>query len=55
MAARVLEHNLPAILDRFYEHAAATPQLARMIGNDIPRLKGAQGAHWGPSVQWTVR
>ncbi|TFV68863.1 globin-coupled sensor protein [Bradyrhizobium frederickii] len=42
----VLEHNLPAVLDRFYEHAAATPQLARIIGSDIPRLKGAQGAHW---------
>ena len=43
---RVLEPKLPEILDAFYAHIASVPQLASMVGNQIPRLKGAQGAHW---------
>lgn len=44
---RIVEPALPTILEGFYRHVTAESQLARMIGNDIPRLKGAQGAHWG--------
>jgi hypothetical protein len=36
---KVLERNLPEILDLFYEHVASAPQIGKMIGNDIPRLK----------------
>jgi methyl-accepting chemotaxis protein len=42
----VLEPHLPDILNGFYEHVTAVPKLAQMIGNDIPRLKGAQQSHW---------
>jgi len=34
------------ILDAFYSHAGAVPQLASMVVNQIPRLKSAQQAHW---------
>lgn len=44
---KVVEPALPTILDTFYRHVAAEPNLARMVGNDIPRLKSAQGSHWG--------
>lgn len=44
---KVVEPALPTILDNFYRHVAAEPNLARMVGNDIPRLKAAQGSHWG--------
>jgi len=44
---KVVEPTLPAILDEFYTHVAAEPNLARLVGNDIPRLKAAQGSHWG--------
>jgi len=43
---KIVEPELPAILDAFYRHVSAEPNLARMIGNDIPRLKTAQGSHW---------
>ncbi|MBI5322332.1 globin-coupled sensor protein [Bradyrhizobium sp.] len=42
----VVEPELPDILEGFYRDATAEPQLARMIGNDIPRLKSAQATHW---------
>ena len=42
----VVESALPSILDTFYRHITLEPNLARMIGNDIPRLKTAQGSHW---------
>jgi methyl-accepting chemotaxis protein len=42
----VVEPELPDILEGFYRHATAEPQLARMIGNDVPRLKTAQATHW---------
>lgn len=43
---KVLEPKLPEVLDAFYTHIASVPQLASMAGNQIPRLKSAQGAHW---------
>jgi methyl-accepting chemotaxis protein len=44
---KVVEPALPKMLEGFYQHVVREPQLARMIGNDIPRLKAAQGSHWG--------
>lgn len=41
-----VEPALPQVLEGFYQHVTQQPQLARMIGSDIPRLKTAQGAHW---------
>ncbi len=43
---KLVEPKLPAILDAFYAHVATVPQLAAMAGNQIPRLKAAQGSHW---------
>src|SRR2546430_878283 len=43
---KVVEPALPKLLDGFYQHVMKEPQLARLIGNDIPRLKTAQGTHW---------
>ncbi|WP_044559150.1 globin-coupled sensor protein [Azospirillum sp. B4] len=42
----VVEPELPAILEGFYRHVTSEPRLARLLGDDVPRLKGAQGAHW---------
>ena len=41
-----VEAALPDLLTGFYQHVTKEPQLARLIGNDIPRLKTAQGTHW---------
>ncbi len=41
-----VEPGLPDILEGFYQHITREPQLARIIGSDIPRLKSAQGSHW---------
>ena len=43
---KVVEPALPQVLDDFYQHVTAEPQLARLVGNDISRLKAAQGSHW---------
>ena len=43
---KVLEPGLPAILDSFYGHVTQEPQLARLLGNQVLRLKSAQSAHW---------
>jgi methyl-accepting chemotaxis protein len=43
---KVVEPALPKLLEGFYQHITKEPQLARMIGSDIPRLKTAQGSHW---------
>ena len=43
---KVVEPALPQVLDGFYQHVTAEPQLARLVGNDISRLKAAQGSHW---------
>jgi methyl-accepting chemotaxis protein len=42
----IAEPALPEILDGFYDHVRGERQLAALIGNDIPRLKKAQGTHW---------
>jgi hypothetical protein len=44
---KVVEPALPTVLEGFYQHLTREPQLARMVGSDIPRLKTAQGSHWG--------
>ena len=43
---KFVEPALPTILEGFYRHVTAIPHLAKMLGNDIPRLKKAQGSHW---------
>ena len=43
---RVLQPHMPAILEGFYRHLLSEPQLARLVGNETPRLKKAQEAHW---------
>ncbi|MDA9430206.1 globin-coupled sensor protein [Bradyrhizobium sp. CCBAU 51627] len=42
----IAEPAVPRILDGFYRHVTSEPQLAALIGSDIPRLKTAQGTHW---------
>jgi methyl-accepting chemotaxis protein len=37
---------MPAIIDGFYQHALSEPQLAKLVGDQVPRLKQAQGSHW---------
>jgi methyl-accepting chemotaxis protein len=41
-----IEPELPAILDGFYRHFTAFPHLQRLVGDQVPRLKQAQAAHW---------
>jgi methyl-accepting chemotaxis protein len=43
---KVVEPALPKLLEGFYQHITKEPQLARLVGSDIPRLKTAQGTHW---------
>jgi methyl-accepting chemotaxis protein len=43
---KVVEPALPEILEGFYKHITREPQLARLVGNDTPRLKTAQRSHW---------
>lgn len=38
--------ELPRILDGFYAHLSGEPQLAAMVGTQVPRLKAAQTQHW---------
>ncbi|WP_374373165.1 protoglobin domain-containing protein [Dongia sp.] len=42
----VVAANLPAILDAFYDHIGAFPELAALIGGHRDRLKSAQTKHW---------
>ncbi|SFP55412.1 Methyl-accepting chemotaxis protein [Bradyrhizobium sp. Ghvi] len=42
----IAEPAVPRILEGFYRHVTSEPQLAALIGSDIPRLKTAQGTHW---------
>ncbi len=44
--APTVEAALPALMDDFYRHVTQIPALAKMLGNDVPRLKTAQGSHW---------
>ena len=41
-----IEPQLPAILDAFYQHVTTIPLLRKMVGDQLPRLKQAQMAHW---------
>jgi methyl-accepting chemotaxis protein len=43
---KVVEPALPDLLQIFYEHVTSQPNLAKLIGSQIPRLKSAQGMHW---------
>ena len=42
----IIEGGLGEILDGFFKHVAGQPELARMVGDEIPRLKSAQRSHW---------
>ncbi|MEI7713795.1 MAG: globin-coupled sensor protein [Rhodospirillales bacterium] len=42
-----VEVVLPALLDDFYRHVVQVPALAKMLGDEVPRLKRVQGSHWG--------
>ena len=44
---KVLEPHLPQILDGFYAHIGSVSELSALLGNQAPRLKQAQGTHWG--------
>lgn len=43
---KVIEPHLPDVLDGFYKHLASEPALARLVSDQAPRLKQAQGSHW---------
>lgn len=43
---KVVEGALPDILEGFYRHVTKEPHLAKLIGENVPRLKNAQGSHW---------
>ena len=62
---KIVEPALPDLLQKFYDHTTSQPNLAKLIGNQIPRLKSAQGGHWEarrvlhaigrrPPGSWTV-
>ena len=41
-----VEKALPEILKGFYAHLTRNPALAKLVGNQMERLQGAQSAHW---------
>lgn len=43
---QIAQPHLPDILEGFYRHVGSIPALATMVGNEVPRLKKAQGSHW---------
>jgi len=43
---KIIEPQLPGILDRFYAHLMSEPVLAGLLGNQASRLKAAQATHW---------
>ena len=43
---KIVEPQLPAILDAFYAHITTEPEIAKLLASDIPRLKRVQGDHW---------
>lgn len=43
---KVLEPALPDVLEGFYRHVGQEHNLAKLVGNDVPRLKAAQTTHW---------
>ena len=40
------EAAMPELLDAFYRHITQIPELAKLLGANIPRLKSTQGSHW---------
>ncbi|HNB27325.1 MAG TPA: protoglobin domain-containing protein, partial [Alphaproteobacteria bacterium] len=42
----VVEKALPTILEDFYNFGVSVPALAKLIGTQSARLKGAQQRHW---------
>ena len=42
----VIEPELPAIVEAFYQHVVTIPHLRQLVGDQIPRLKQTQTAHW---------
>ena len=44
---KVVQPELPRILDGFYQHLIAVPALQALVGTQTPRLKDAQASHWG--------
>lgn len=43
---KIVEPQMPEILDVFYQHIGTIPQLASMVGTQTSRLKHVQSAHW---------
>jgi methyl-accepting chemotaxis protein len=43
---RVLQPQMPTILDGLYRHILSEPRLASLVGNEVARLKRAQESHW---------
>ncbi len=43
---KIAQPRMPQILDGFYNHVGTVPALAKLVGDDSPRLKNAQHAHW---------
>lgn len=41
-----VEPALPSLLEGFYRHVTSVPELGKLLGNEVPRLKKAQGSHW---------
>ena len=41
-----IEPRLPDIVEGFYRHVTAIPHLRQMLGEQVPRLKRTQIAHW---------
>ena len=41
-----LRDNLDPIFKGFYAHVTSVPKLAAMVGDQTPRLVGAQKRHW---------
>ncbi|MBR0898846.1 globin-coupled sensor protein [Bradyrhizobium tropiciagri] len=42
----VVERALPGVLEGFYRHIAGEPKLAKLVGNQMARLKSVQSSHW---------
>src|SRR5215831_17592800 len=43
---KTLEPALPGVMDRFYQHVTHEPNLTKLIGDKMLRLKKAQQGHW---------
>ena len=43
---KIAEPALPGVLESFYRHVTRQPDLAHMIGTQVPRLIAAQTTHW---------